>query len=83
MPKSNFTIRIDEHDREYLQQIAEATGSTPSTALRHLIAMSRFIVSPELLREGTYPDQVTVALRPIMQSWGLKDSPDKTSRRLG
>ena len=71
MPKKNFTTRIDEHDREYLQQIAEATGSTPSNALRHLITLSRFIVSPEMLRLGTYPDTTTVALRPIMQSWGI------------
>jgi hypothetical protein len=71
MPKQQTCFRLDEHDREYLQQIAEATGTTPSTALRHLITMSRFIVSPEMLSLGVYPDQTTVALRPIMQAWGI------------
>lgn len=75
MPKQHTSFRIDEHDREYLRQIAEATGTTLSTALRYLISMSRFIVSPEMLKLGVYPAQATVALRPIMQSWGLKDSP--------
>lgn len=73
MPKHNTSFRIDEHDMEYLQQIAEATGSTPSAALRHIILLSRFIVSAEMLELGSYPDQTTVTLSPIMQSWGLKD----------
>ncbi|KAB1443072.1 hypothetical protein [Pseudodesulfovibrio senegalensis] len=71
MPKQHTSFRIDEHDREYLQQIAEATGTTPSNALRHLITMSRFIISPEMLAMGVYPDQTAVALGPIMQSWGI------------
>ena len=71
MPKSNFTTRIDEHDRDHLQQIAEATGSTASNANRLLIGLSRSIISPEMLALGTYPDQITVALGPIMRSWGL------------
>ena len=72
MPKHNTSFRIDKHDMGYLQQIAKATGSTPSNALRYLITMSRFIVSPEMLSLGTYPDQTTLALGPIMQSWGIK-----------
>lgn len=71
MPKQHKSFRIEEHDVEYLQQIAEATVSTPSKALRHIITLSRFIVSPDLLRLGTYPDQTIVALGPIMQSWGI------------